>query len=176
MNRSKGRTQGKVGYDLSDVRQGIIAKQHIISRVNKYNDEEKQKVPQERAPYARQSGWDTIANARKEKEMVRPIAHSVHGSCDKTVREEEDAEKYTRLYNASKNHARPSSRQVISRKGSPRKDLDHAITAAADDPATITAPDDGTDALTAHQPVTGQFLCAAALLEVPEPQACIVTG
>jgi hypothetical protein len=174
MNRSKRRTQVKVGYDLSDVRQGIIAKRHIISRVKKYNDERNKRYRTKKGTICQAVWMGHHCKCSKRKEMVWPIAHSVHGSYDKTVRGEEEAEKYAWLYNTGKNHTRPSSRHLEKR--SPRKDLDHAVATAADDPATITAPDDGADALTAHQPVTGQFLCAAALLEVPEPQACVVAG
>ena len=57
---------------------------------------------------------------------------------------------------------------------SSREDLDHAISATAEDPASVTAPDNGADALAAHQSVTGQFLSAATLLKVPEAQAGIM--
>lgn len=57
-----------------------------------------------------------------------------------------------------------------------RKDLDDAITAAADDPPPILAPDDAADALAAHETVAGDFLRAGSFLERPEAEAGVVAG
>ena len=52
--------------------------------------------------------------------------------------------------------------------------FDHAVAPAADDPAAVLAPHDGTDPFAAHESVAGDLLRACPLLERPESQACVV--
>lgn len=56
------------------------------------------------------------------------------------------------------------------------EDLYHTITTATDDPSAVTAPDNGADTLSAHQPMAGQLLSTAALLEIPKAQSRIMAG
>lgn len=58
----------------------------------------------------------------------------------------------------------------------PRKHLDDAIAAAADDPLPVLTPDDGADALAAHDAVGGDFLRTGALFETPEAERGVVAG
>lgn len=56
------------------------------------------------------------------------------------------------------------------------EDLYHTIATATDDPSAVTAPDNGANTLSAHQPMTGQLLGTATLLEIPKAQACIMAS
>lgn len=56
------------------------------------------------------------------------------------------------------------------------EDFHNPVTTTADDPATVAAPNDATYPLAAHQPVTGDFMRAASLLEVPKPETSVVSG
>ena len=59
---------------------------------------------------------------------------------------------------------------------SSRKNLNNAVTAGTNDPASVLGPDDGADALAAHDAVGGDFLGAGALLEGPEAEGGVVAG
>jgi hypothetical protein len=48
------------------------------------------------------------------------------------------------------------------------KDLNDAITAAADDPSSVLTPDNVADTLTAHDAMCRDLLCTGALFEAPE--------
>ena len=59
---------------------------------------------------------------------------------------------------------------------SPGEYLDDTITASTHHPAAILAPNNGTDALSAHDAVTGNLLGAASSFEGPEAKACVVAS
>ena len=46
-----------------------------------------------------------------------------------------------------------------------RENFDDSITTGTDNPSAVLAPDNGTDALTAHDAVAGNFLCTASSFE-----------
>jgi hypothetical protein len=57
-----------------------------------------------------------------------------------------------------------------------REYLDHTVSTAADDPTAVTAPDYGAYTFATHQSVACQLLGTAALLKVPEAQACVMAS
>jgi hypothetical protein len=57
-----------------------------------------------------------------------------------------------------------------------RENFDDSITASADDPSAVLAPDNGTDPLSTHDAVAGNFLCATSSFQGPEAEACVVAG
>lgn len=56
------------------------------------------------------------------------------------------------------------------------KDFDNSVAPAADNPAAVSAPNNATHPLAAHQPMTGDFVSAASLLKVPKAQTSVVSG
>lgn len=56
------------------------------------------------------------------------------------------------------------------------ENLDDAITTSTDYPAPILTPDNGTDALSAHDAVAGDFLRATPSFKRPEAEASVVAG
>ena len=59
---------------------------------------------------------------------------------------------------------------------SPSENLDHPISAAADNPPSVLAPHDRTNTFSAHEAVAGDFLRAAPLLERPEAKAGVMAS
>ena len=56
------------------------------------------------------------------------------------------------------------------------ENFDDAITAGADNPPAVLAPCNGTNALSTHNAVAGNFLCATPLFQGPEAEARVVAG
>lgn len=59
---------------------------------------------------------------------------------------------------------------------SPRKDLDNAIAASADDKSTIRTPADVANTFAAHGSVRDDVLCADSLFERPEADTSVVAS
>ena len=92
----------------------------------------------------------------------RPIAHPFHAFKEHAVRK-------------GRTSCQENESYINIRASLPREHLDYTVATSTDNPAAVTAPDGGTHSLTTHQPVTRDFLSAAPLLEIPEPQAGIMT-
>lgn len=139
-------------------------------------EEEENKEPHKKVSYA--SSW--VGHHCKCSKETGPANRS-SGSWDRiTTRKTE--EMHTRVESNKKMESEEkregSYKAIVSSSGLclSGEDLYHTITAAADDPSAVTAPDNGADTLSAHQPMAGQLLSTATLLEIPKAQACIMAS
>lgn len=67
-------------------------------------------------------------------------------------------------------------RRTVGAAPSSGKDLDNSVTTTTDDPTTVAAPNDAAHPFASHQSMTGDFVGAASLLEVPKPEAGVMSS